>query len=116
VRAIRILFVVLVMLGGLMSGCAKRVPLSDLDAGGALVGVVLTTVGGEEVSGRLLSLGGGKVVVEAEGPDGAGIRRTFDLDQVSRATFHRERNEALLGPIVSLLLGPVVGVLLAVTF
>lgn len=115
-KAIRITIVVLAMLGGLMSGCAKRAPLSDLDAEGASVGVKLTTVGGEEVSGRLLSFGGGKVVVEAQNPDGASIRRTFDLDQVARATFHRERTEALLGPIVSLLLGPVVGVLLAVTF
>jgi hypothetical protein len=115
VRAIRIA-VVLAMLGGLASGCANRAPLSDLDAAGASVGIKLTTAGGEEVEGRLLSFGGGKVVVEADGPDGTGIRRTFDLDQVSRATFHRERSEAVLGPIASLFLGPVIGALLAVTF
>ena len=115
-RAIRIALVVLVAMGVLASGCARRVPLSDLDAGGASIGVNLTTLSGEEVSGRLLSLGGGKAVVEVQGPDGIDVRRTFDLDQVSRATFHREANEAALAPIVSLLLGPVVGVLLAVAF
>jgi hypothetical protein len=116
VRAVRMLVVVLVVLAGLAAGCARRVPLSELGPAGAPVGVVLTTVSGEELSGRLLSFGDGKMVVEVVSADGASVQRTVSLGEVSRATFHRERNEAVFGPVVSFFLGPLVGALLALTF
>jgi hypothetical protein len=134
----------------LLSGCARRVPVSELESAGAQVGVAVTLTGGDELECRLLSLssddmlvdvyyriggevqlrgtGSGRrvvskgeevpgelaaVVQESPGRRTAIVRRTIDLDEVSRATFHRSGSEASLGPVLSLFVGPIVGALLA---
>ncbi len=47
------------------SGCTRRVPIASLADAGGDVGVVMTLEDGENVRGRLVSFGDGRVVVES---------------------------------------------------
>jgi len=58
----------------LTCGCARQVPLSDLSAGGAVVGVMARTVAGEEIRGELLSLTQRELAVLAHYTEGEGIK------------------------------------------
>ena len=58
-----ITWLVLVCAGFVTCGCARHVPLAELGTSGAVVGVRLTTSDGEQVTGRIISLDAGSVVV-----------------------------------------------------
>ena len=58
-----IAWLVLVCAGFVASGCARHVPLADLGTSGAVVGVRLTTSDGEQITGRVISLDAGSMVV-----------------------------------------------------
>lgn len=58
----------------LAGGCARQVPLGDLSGGGAVVGVIVRTVDGEEIRGELLSVTARELVVLAEYEEGGGVR------------------------------------------
>lgn len=53
---------------GTLAGCSRHVPLSDVGPSGADVWARVTTSGGELVTGRLVSLTAGGVVVAQEYP------------------------------------------------
>ena len=57
----------------LTCGCARRVPLSDLSSGGAVVGVVARTAGGEEIRGELLAVTERDMFVLASYTEGGGV-------------------------------------------
>ncbi len=57
----------------LASGCAQQVPLDDLSAGPAYVGVVVTMVDGEELRGELLSVTEREMVVIARYAESHGV-------------------------------------------
>jgi hypothetical protein len=63
----RKLIVLTVAIAALLSacGCSRHVPLTDLSAGGAVVGVIATTVDGEEIRGELVSVTEREMVVLA---------------------------------------------------
>ena len=56
-------WVMLVCAGLAASGCARHVSLAELGPSGATVGVRLTTSDGEQVTGRVVSLDAGSMVV-----------------------------------------------------
>lgn len=58
----------------LVAGCSRHVPLSDLSAGGAVVGVVVTTADGDEIRGELLSITEREMVVLAHYTEGGGVK------------------------------------------
>ncbi|MCK4511772.1 hypothetical protein KAW64_08540 [bacterium] len=58
-----IAWLVLVCAGLAACGCARHVPLAELGTSGAVVGVRLTTSDGEQVTGRVISLDAGSMVV-----------------------------------------------------
>lgn len=58
-----IVSLVLVCAGLVASGCARHVSLAELGPSGAVVGVMLTTSDGEEITGRVISLDAGSMVV-----------------------------------------------------
>ena len=57
----------------LASGCARDVPIAELSGSGAVVGVVVTTVDGEEVRGTLESITPRGMVVVADYVEGGGV-------------------------------------------
>lgn len=63
----------LAVLALFLGGCARRVPVSELDARGADVGVRLVLESGGRVDGRLASLTPEAVVVDALYSEGAGV-------------------------------------------
>ena len=58
-----IALLVLVCAGLVACGCARQVPLTELGPSGAVVWVRLATSDGEEVTGRVVSLDAGSMVV-----------------------------------------------------
>jgi hypothetical protein len=58
-----IALLVLVCAGLVACGCARQVPLAELGPSGAVVWVRLATSDGEQVTGRVISLDAGSVVV-----------------------------------------------------
>ena len=58
-----IVLLVLVCAGLVACGCARNVPLAELGASGAVVWVRLATSDGEEVTGRVVSLDAGSMVI-----------------------------------------------------
>ena len=62
-RVAIVTWLVLVCSGFVMGGCARHVPLAELGTSGAVVGVRLTMSDGEQVTGRVISLDAGSVVV-----------------------------------------------------
>jgi hypothetical protein len=54
----------------LAGGCSRQVPLSQISAQGTDVGVIVTTVDGEELRGRLLSLTEREMVIVAHYVEG----------------------------------------------
>lgn len=58
-----IAWLMLVCVGLAACGCARHVSLAELGTSGAVVGVRLTTSEGEQVSGRVISLDAGSMVV-----------------------------------------------------
>jgi hypothetical protein len=64
-RPSRVLCVSALLLCLVSWGCARRVPAADLGAAGAEVGIRATMKSGETVAGRLLSMTGDLLVVEA---------------------------------------------------
>ncbi len=64
-------------------------------------------VEGEEVPGRVV-----RVVFEDNNRT-AHVERTFPLNEVAQATFHRSTAETRSAPLVSTFLGPLVGLILA---
>ena len=56
-------WLLLVCAGLVACGCARRVSLAELGPSGAVVGVRLTTSDGEQISGRVISLDAGSMVV-----------------------------------------------------
>lgn len=57
----------------LAGGCSRHVPLSEISAQGADVGVIVRTVEGEELRGRLLSLTERELVIVARYVEGDGV-------------------------------------------
>ena len=53
----------LVCAGLVACGCARQVPLTELDQSGAVVWVRLATSDGEQVTGRIVSLDAGSMVI-----------------------------------------------------
>ena len=58
-----IALLVLICAGLVACGCARQVPLAELGPSGAVVWVRLATADGEQVTGRVISLDAGAVVV-----------------------------------------------------
>ena len=140
---------VLVCAGLVACGCARQVPLTELGPSGAVVWVRLSTSDGEQVTGRIVSLDAGSMVIALrhviegdvrvrerggdkalysgterlpgrfvridtdEGERVAVVHRTFQVVDVTSATFHESGGERSLSSIVSLLLGPAIGGALA---
>ena len=63
VNATVIAWLMFVCVGLAACGCARHVSLAELGTSGAVVGVRLTTSEGEQVSGRVISLDAGSMVV-----------------------------------------------------
>ncbi len=61
----RTLILFMVALAALAAGCARRVPMGDLEAGGAQVGAVVVMGDGETFRCRVLSLSRETAIVEA---------------------------------------------------
>ena len=67
------------------SGCARRTPVAELDAGGADIGVAVVLKSGEALRGRLLSMTEERMLLDARYPirgevrlAGAGERRRVE--------------------------------------
>ena len=63
VRVAAIACLVFVCAGLVACGCARHVSLAELGSSGAVVGVRLTTSDGEQITGRVISLDAGSMVV-----------------------------------------------------
>jgi hypothetical protein len=62
-RRAEVAWLVIVCAGLVACGCARHVALAELGASGAAVGVRLTTSDGEQITGRVISLDAGSMVV-----------------------------------------------------